>query len=499
MTNLKINNFKGFEAVDIELGSPAVFIGPNNSGKTSAMQALALWDIGLRRWNEKRSGQKTSAKRSGVSINPRDLVAIPVPHANLLWRDRRVRDVRRVEGKQRTSNVRIEITVSGVSDDQGWECGLEFDHADEEALYCRPLRLTEGKEPTRMVIPKAAGNVRMAFLPPLSGLASTEMRLDEGAVNVLVGEGRTAEVLRNLCYRVHGADHGWEDLVRRIRDSFGAELRPPRYIQERGEIAASHSEVVLNEAGDRDLVIAFVGQPHRLDERGSQLKKALSEFGFEHYYQAEQTGWVLYLEGSTDLSILQALAERAGHTAARVLQRPFVHYVGNQPTAARKHFHALREAFPGLRGIALFDKLGRQLHDGSPLVELMWERNEIENYVTTRRTLEGYAASTAKETAAGPLFEKSEQVRRIEAMREAINAIEGALKKLGKGSPWDPDLKVSNEFLDPLFADYFERLNLPNVMPKKSYYELARHVPKDEIEPEVVANLDAIVQVAGTA
>ena len=36
----------------------------------------------------------------------------------------------------------------------------------------------------------------------MSGLASTETRLDQGAMNVRVGEGRTAEVLRNLCFRV---------------------------------------------------------------------------------------------------------------------------------------------------------------------------------------------------------------------------------------------------------------------------------------------------------
>ena len=65
-------------------------------------------------------------------------------------------------------------------------------------------------------------------------------------------------------------------------------------------IAASHSEVLLNEAADRDLVVAFVGPPHRIDDRGSQVLKALREIGFEQYYQAEQTGWVLYLEGSTD-------------------------------------------------------------------------------------------------------------------------------------------------------------------------------------------------------
>lgn len=30
-------------------------------------------------------------------------------------------------------------------------------------------------------------------------------------------------------------------------------------------IAASHSEVILNEACDRDTVVAFLGRPHRID------------------------------------------------------------------------------------------------------------------------------------------------------------------------------------------------------------------------------------------
>ena len=42
LTKLTVRNFKRFEDVEIELGNPVVFIGPNNSGKTSAMQALAL-------------------------------------------------------------------------------------------------------------------------------------------------------------------------------------------------------------------------------------------------------------------------------------------------------------------------------------------------------------------------------------------------------------------------------------------------------------------------
>ena len=45
-------------------------------------------------------------------------------------------------------------------------------------------------------------------------------------------------------------------------------------------IAASHSEIVLNEAADKDIVIAFVGKPHRIDDRGKQVRKALKEIGF---------------------------------------------------------------------------------------------------------------------------------------------------------------------------------------------------------------------------
>src|SRR5437763_5474451 len=105
LTNLTIRNFKRFKDITIELGSPVVFIGPNNSGKTTALQALALWDIGLKRWNEKRAGKSTPEKRPGVTINRRDLLSIPVPGANLLWRNLHVRDVETIGGKPQTRNI----------------------------------------------------------------------------------------------------------------------------------------------------------------------------------------------------------------------------------------------------------------------------------------------------------------------------------------------------------------------------------------------------------
>ena len=572
LTKITVRNFKRFGEAEIELGNPVVFIGPNNSGKTSALQALALWDIGLKRWNERRSGKKTPEKRPGVTVNRRDLVSLPMPNANLLWHELRVRDVRQVDGRQRTSNVRIDIVVEGVTGGQSWICGLEFDYANEESFYCRPLRLSDGGAPERMPVPEQAGLMQIAFLPAMSGLAATETRLDQGAVNVRIGEGRTAEVLRNLCYRIHeDRPEKWLILSEQIESLFGSELHPPRYVAERGEIvmtyresgvtldlsstgrglqqtllllaymyanpgavllldepdahleilrqrqiyhlltdvgrqsgsqivAASHSEVLLNEAADRDLVVAFVGRPHRIDGRHSQVLKALRDIGFEQYYQAELTGWVLYLEGSTDLSVLQAFARRLGHgNASAALERPFVHYVGNQPTAVQRHYHGIREALSSLKGVALFDRLEGGLPDITPVQCLMWEQCEIENYLCSRATLEEYAVQSATSDLPGPLFIKAEAAKRLEAMREAIEEISSALERLGRGSPWDRDTKVSDDFLDPLFRTYFEKLGLPNLMAKKNFYELAQYVPEEEIDQEVREKLDSIVSTASSA
>ncbi len=574
LTKIKIRNFKRFDNVEVDLGNPVVFIGPNNSGKTSALQALALWQVGLSRWNEKRKGKGLPEKRPGVTINRLELGAVPVPGASLLWKNAQVRELHKggTGRLEDTQNVFIDIIVEGVTSDKRWECGLEFYYANPESFYCRPLRVADDGSGTRMVVPDEAADTQIALLPPMSGLAAREARLDQGAINVRIGEGQTAAVLRNLCYTIHAnKPELWTKLEAHIQALFGSTLDPPQYIPERGElemtylekdvrldlsssgrglqqtllllaymfanpnavllldepdahleilrqrqiyqllvdaartngnqiIAASHSEVLLNEAAGRDLVIAFVGTPHPIYDRGSQLLKALEEIGFEQYYQADLTGWVLYLEGSTDLAILRAFAERLNDEEARAaLDRPFVHYVGNQPGEVRKHFQGLREAAANLRAVALFDHLERPLPNDLGAVGLMWQRREIENYLCEKETLEAYAQQTGEESVAGPLFSGAESVRRVQAMRDSIGEMESALRTLGKGSPWDPALKASDDFLTPLFQNYFRKLGIPNLMAKKDFYELASFVPQNSIDPEICEKLASIVAVAKAA
>jgi hypothetical protein len=263
-------------------------------------------------------------------------------------------------------------------------------------------------------------------------------------------------------------------------------------------VAASHSEVLLNEAAGRDVVIAFVGKPHRIDNRGSQVLKALAEIGFDQYYQAEQNGWVLYLEGPTDLAILQAFAHKLEHAARRHLERPFVYYVRNQPQRARDHFRGLREATPNLVGVAVFDCLDRQLQQQPCLQEMMWSRTEIENYLCFPEVLLAYARTSAQGEP-GPLFTAAEEERRRDSMQECINDLVPPVALRDLSDCWWRDVKASDDFLDRLFESFYQQLGLPNLMRKSNYHQLADLVPNGLIDSEVAEKLDAIVRVADSA
>lgn len=223
LTKLVVRNFKRFKYEEIELGNPVVFIGPNDSGKTSALQAIALWEIGVKRWMEKRKGSKTPESRPGVSINRKDLVSIPSRNAKHLWRNLTVRNVEKKPSGQITNNIRIDIIVKGFLENE-WTCGMEFDYANEESFYCRPLRKNDDTS-LRMPVPEEAAKVNIAYLPPMSGLASSEIKLDPGAINVKIGEGRTAEILRNLCYQITSSENkirqNWVGFCKKINDLFG--------------------------------------------------------------------------------------------------------------------------------------------------------------------------------------------------------------------------------------------------------------------------------------
>ncbi|MDA8002181.1 MAG: AAA family ATPase [Alphaproteobacteria bacterium] len=579
LTKITIRNFKLFKEVEIPLGNGFVLIGPNNSGKTSALQALTLWHAGLQKLVERHSakGLQDMLQRPGITVNRLDLIPLPVVEVDSIWFKRKVR-------KGRNENTQIELIVEGITQGKSWKCGLEFEYASAETLYCRPLRTNtpsvryehvNGKKKKvkipRMEVPEASMEVRVAFLPPMSGLASEEALVQKGQINVLTGQGQTAAVLRNLCYRVYTNENdvnqkNWQSLVCHIKELFGVVINAPKLLSTRGTvtmdytdadgkttldlsssgrgmqqvllllshlydnpvntvflldepdahleilrqrqiynrinevaeqqqsqiISASHSEVLLNEAAQGNAAVAFVGKPHILGaEKKGHVMKALAEIGFDSYYEAEQTGWILYLEGGSDLKILQAFAKKLEHPVEQYLQKPFVYTVGNVPANARNHFHALAEAKSDLVGFLLLDRSEKNLEKSASLKQVMWKKNEIENYLCNRAAIISYVR---KDFSAQDIFGRSVTLD-IEA---EIEKLESAANTLNRPKPFSDDIKASDDFLVPLFRNFAvaKGTGVSQSLQKKDFYKLVEYIPSEEIDLEVSEVLDGILEVA---
>lgn len=547
---LIIKNFKQFDEIEIELGNIVVFVGPNNSGKTSALQALSLWQIGVETWQYKQ-GESQNGER--VAINRLDLTAIPNKNARMLWRNL----VTHQRGAKK-NEFDITIIVEGITNNEQWRCGMIFRFDNDEAFYCQPLK---GQTPP---IPDGAKHIRVALLPPMSGLMLEEPLLQRGRINVLIGEGQTAQVIRNLCYLVYEKNDQtghWDMITQIVKDQFGVSVGVPSYNAGRGiveltyqtqagvtldlltagsgmrqlilllvyiylnpntvllldepdahleflrqqaiyqlisttaqaqqsqVIIASHAEGILETAAQRDIVIAFIGKPHRMNQL-DHLKRALREFPYVDYYLAEQNGWILYLEGATDLAILQAFAKKLHHNASPFLDRVFmkeilVKYLDSDRTSlANKHFYALRdEALPQLIGILIVDNPpnSKKLEDKPYFRQLKWSRREIENYIAIPEALVAYASEN------GHLMQN--------LIQDRIPPV--ALRD--REDRWWYITKMSDDFLAPLFEAYYQQLGLPNLMMKSNYHILADYLTREQIHPEIIEKLDAIYEVAQRA
>jgi hypothetical protein len=261
ITRLVIRNFKRFPAAEIKLDRLSCLLD-QITRQNNGVAGLGVMGISLRRWVEKRGGKSAAKQRVGVVLNRRDLVQLPVPTTALLWLDLHLRQTPNGAGKA-TQNILIEIAVEGISNGKAWQCPLEFDYSNDEIIHCRPARLNP-KDSDRAVVPPEAEEVHVAYLPPMSGLAANERRIDEGAIQVSLGEGQTAQVLRNLCWKLWEAEHAkegkgeWGSLVAQIELLFGITLDDPEYVSARGEIQMSYKS--LSCARDAPSVSIFLPQ-----------------------------------------------------------------------------------------------------------------------------------------------------------------------------------------------------------------------------------------------
>ena len=579
---LEIRNFKRFgDTQRIELDHPAVLIGPNNCGKTTAIQALALWSQALRAWQEKK-GQAPPRQRTSTALNRLGIVSVPVQRTRYFWHNATVRTGNR--------DVRLQIRVGVLHDSRVKPVTMTFRNQGEDLVYCTPDSETLAMPE---VIATAAA-LKVELLYPMSGLETEEPVLQRGRIDVLLGQGQTAQVLRNLCLLVwqENRQH-WASITEWMRRLFHIDLREPvqtgrgsidlLYRQEsvkepldmalagRGlqqmllvfaylyshpgsvllidepdahleilrqkqvyvllrelaaenasqVILATHSEVILNEALDHNLTLLLAGRTDDLAAK-TEIKNTLKHYGAEHYVRARQRGYVLYVEGSTDVEILRVLAKKIGHAAERVwderinsfyvqdkfpsggLDAQLAQVEGGFGLTPQQHFFALRTMVPELRGLALLDSDGREraATDDGELRISYWRRYECENYIVTPDTLRSFARDRCRDSP--PLFEGlGDQID------EVLDAL--ILERVFEGREGDFDLWKAADaatgrllwaarterlklsaFAEDFFRRFAERLGHAMLLRKGELYRLADFMAEDEIPEEVIAKLDLL-------
>jgi predicted ATPase len=250
---IEINNFKGLgERVHVDLGNPSVLIGPNNAGKTTVLQALSLWGRAVRAWLEKKGSGHMKGKRDGVGINRLLIMDIPVRETRYFWNCTRLR----IGNNPIVFSICVGVRMPGGITKP---LCMEFTYRDSESLYAKPSDEHYGDQE----LLEASKRIEFNLLYPMSGLASgvsettEETRLPEGRVNVLLGQGQTAQVLRNLCYKVwEGSEDDWSRICDIMERMFRYRLGKPTFDEARGTLSLAYRQMGV----DHDLELVLAGR-----------------------------------------------------------------------------------------------------------------------------------------------------------------------------------------------------------------------------------------------
>lgn len=226
ITKVTTEYFKQFEKQEFPLDAFSLLAGPNNSGKSTLMQAVMVWKLAMQRWIEKKGpGSGTKAKeRTGAPITRQEFSALPLPSMDQLWTDTHT-SLRRDEGKQGAPRPLV-VSLHG-KDESGveWKLGFEFRYNGPEQIHVKPV--AEDMEN----LSRAQDEVGVVYIPPFSGIGVNETRYDRPYQEMLIGQGKAGDILRNLLLEVserHGGKE-WAELESIIERVFNYRLLKPAY------------------------------------------------------------------------------------------------------------------------------------------------------------------------------------------------------------------------------------------------------------------------------
>ena len=246
--SVRIRNFKRFESLELELGRMDCLVGANNTGKTTLLQALALFDFCVRHCLERKNGQLHLRKRT---IAPEDFYVLPVTNPMDIWHGRRAMSggkQRRVEvsalldsGDRVTATVKLDFNRFGIA--------VEINDDSPEAV----ARLT---------------GLKISYLPVFSMFLPREERRLSAAIEDELARGRVNGVIRNLILELKKEKRDGE-LTKILRRSFPG-LRD--------------MQIQFDEVTDRYITVTYREEGHAKDfdifSGGSGFQQFLYLFGF---------------------------------------------------------------------------------------------------------------------------------------------------------------------------------------------------------------------------
>ncbi|MEQ3669812.1 AAA family ATPase [Pseudophaeobacter sp.] len=187
---LELKNFKKFKDETITIGPNGLSLlaGGNNSGKSTLLQSLAIWDFCLTVLkNEKGEGALTSGYTGqGVGLSDDEFSPLQVPSLAHLWTNL-TNQVKGADG----------YTLSVMP---------TWSDADDQEKY---LEISLALANDRLFIKQTRSNLdigdrtpRIAFVPPFAGISAKEQRMSVAQRRSLTGSGLIGGTIRNLVFEL---------------------------------------------------------------------------------------------------------------------------------------------------------------------------------------------------------------------------------------------------------------------------------------------------------
>ncbi len=237
ITQLTLRNFKSVDEQTYKFTDFDLLVGRNNSGKSTVLQALAIWQFCVDEFHRSDRGGTR-----GIQIVLPNFTALPVPEFNLLWKNRTDREWPTDEsGVKKQKFILIEILLAW-KDETGVErqFGVALRYQSPQAIYAIPV----GGWAAFRECEQSGSLPRIAYVPPFSGLEPNEKPLNDPGIRQQVGKGQPGSVLRNLLLRVcpsqakdgsgkvvkgYKPPADWVELVSVVKRWFSIDLLPPQH------------------------------------------------------------------------------------------------------------------------------------------------------------------------------------------------------------------------------------------------------------------------------